>query len=268
MKIDAQVFFWKDQKPFSQPLIRANKILQQPYLPEQVQQSLHRNGIEGCLAAAAEPLDVEGRFLAELSSTHPDILGVIAWPDLSGKRSPDVLEEFNTYTAVRGYRMEYKNGLPENSVMEKLAEQNRTLDLLFDYRSINSSFAGQLAKWPDQHFILSDSGRPHAGSVPDPQWRDQIRALAENQNLSCKVSGIFSSVNPKTWKPADLFPFFEILFDSFGIERMLYASDWPFLLVSGMYVQWKSLLEKFTEHYSEDEKDLFFGENAARIYGI
>jgi len=233
-----------------------------------VQQNLHRNGIEGCLAAVAEPLEVEGRFLAELSGTHPEILGVIAWPDLFDKRAVTVLEEFGTYTSVRGYRMEYKSRLPETSVMEKLAEQNRMLDLLFDYRNTNNSLAGQLATWPDQHFILSDSGRPHAGAAPDPQWKDQIRTLAENQNLSCKVSGIFSSVNPKAWKPADLYPFLEILFDSFGIERMLYASDWPFLLVSGLYVQWKSLLEKFTEHYSEEEKDLFFGENAARIYGI
>jgi hypothetical protein len=33
-------------------------------------------------------------------------------------------------------------------------------------------------------------------------------------------------------------------------------------------VQWKSLLEKYTEKFSEDERNLFFGENAARIYRL
>ena len=36
MKIDAEVFFWKYEKQFLHPLIRENKMLQQQYLPEQI----------------------------------------------------------------------------------------------------------------------------------------------------------------------------------------------------------------------------------------
>jgi L-fuconolactonase len=72
----------------------------------------------------------------------------------------------------------------------------------------------------------------------------------------------------KSWKPADFYPFLDIVFDAFEPERLLYASDWPFLLLSGIYVQWKSLLEKYMEKFTEDDRTLFFGGNAARIYRL
>ena len=59
MKIDAQVYFWKYEKTISLPVIRNNKLLQQHYLPEQLTQNLHRNGVEGCIAVVAETAEVE-----------------------------------------------------------------------------------------------------------------------------------------------------------------------------------------------------------------
>ena len=56
--------------------------------------------------------------------------------------------------------------------------------------------------------------------------------------------------------------------NTFGVERLMFASDWPFILLAGMYVQWKSLLEKFMEKFSPEDRDKFFGENANRFYRI
>ena len=74
--------------------------------------------------------------------------------------------------------------------------------------------------------------------------------------------------NSKSWKPADFYPFLDVLFDAFGPERLLFASNWPFILVSGMYLQWKSLMEKYMEKFSEEDLDHFFGENASRVYSL
>ncbi len=79
MHIDSEVHFWKYDKSNTNPLIRNNKILAQNYLPEQLAQSLHRNGMQGCIAVAAENLEVETRFLSELALTHPEIRGVVGW---------------------------------------------------------------------------------------------------------------------------------------------------------------------------------------------
>src|SRR3982750_4818033 len=123
MKIDAEVYFWKYEKQFLHPLIRENKMLREHYLPEQITQSLQRNGINGCIAATAEDAEVQTRFLAELAQTHPQILGVIGWIDLYNDKASDKIREFQQYKSIKGYRVDAAR---INSILPS------TLDLLVD----------------------------------------------------------------------------------------------------------------------------------------
>jgi L-fuconolactonase len=267
MHIDAEVIFWKNEKSFRDLRIRENKILQQQYLPEQLSQSLRRNGIDGCIAAIGEHAEVETRFLAELAYTHPEILGVIGWLDLFDSKASEQILEFQKYAPIRAYRLELiKEEFPSPEVMDLIGTNHYCLDLS------NLNNAASLGQWlqnyPDQAFIIADCGDPDARQAPSKAWEDGIRDLSKNKNLSCKLSGLFTQGNRKSWKPADFYPFLEILFDAFGSDRILFASEWPFLLLTGIYVQWKSLVEKFMEKFPVEYHDLVFGENAKRIYRL
>jgi len=269
MHIDSEVHFWKYERSNSNPLIRNNKLLAQHYLPEQLSQSLHRNGIQGCVAVTAENLEVESRFLAELAYTHPEILGVVGWTDLHDTHIEDRIKELQQYTPLKGFQYTPMAGPePPAAVMELLGAHQYSLDLS---RGASTDFVA-LNQWikayPEQKFILQNCGNPDTSQAPTAVWEKQIRSLAGNANLFCKVSGLLTSAKGKSWKPADFYPFLDIVFDAFGPERLLYASDWPFLLLSGIYVQWKSLLEKYTENLTDEDRELFFGENAARIYRL
>jgi L-fuconolactonase len=269
MKIDAEVYFWKYEKQFLHPLIRENKMLQQQWLPEQITQSLHRNGIDGCIAATAEDAEVQTRFLAELALTHPEILGIVGWINLFDSKAGDKIQEFQQYTSIKGYRIEASrlaSILP--STMELILTKQYSLDLSTGGESNHSDLKTWLARHPEQSFILRDAGQPDAKLPPSKTWETNIRAMAKNQNLSCKLSGLFTHGHRKTWKPTDFYPFLEILFDAFGTDRLLFASEWPFLLLSGIYVQWKSLIEKFMERYLPEDREKIFGENARRLYRI
>jgi L-fuconolactonase len=268
MHIDSEVHFWKYGKSLVNPVIRDQKPMQQDYLPERISLSFSRNEIDGCIAVAAEPADVETRFLSELAITHPVIKGVVGWIDLHNIKAAEKLEEFQQYQSIRGYRIELgKNGLPSPEVMDILKTNQYNLDISIGAGNETSSIQW-IQAYPDQSFILRDCAGPDAKQSPSKKWESDIRSLAKNQNLSCKLSGLFTTGNGKSWKPADFYPFLEILFDSFGADRLLYASDWPFLLLNGIYIQWKSLLEKFTERFSLEDRDKFFGENATRIYRL
>jgi L-fuconolactonase len=269
MHIDAGVYFWKYEKTIQNPFIRANRMLQQNYLPEQIAQTLHRNGMGGCVAVITESEEVETRFLSELALTHPEIRGVIGWIPLYDPKAVEKIQEFQQYSPIRGYRIDSSgNDLPARDVMEMLQSASYSIDISLLADSHSSKINKWLGEYPEQPFVLEDCGSPDTRQSPSRAWESAIRELSKNQNLNCKVSGLFERSNSKTWKPADFYPFLDILFDSFGSERLLFASDWPFLLVSGMYLQWKSLLEKFTEKFSEDDRDKFFGENARAIYRL
>lgn len=270
MKIDAEVHFWKYDKSISLPLIRNNNLLHQHYLPEQLSQSLHRNGIQGCMAVVSEELEVETRFLSELAITHPEIKGVVGWMDLLHPNAGEKMKELHQYAAVKGFRFHLKDGaLPSQEVMELLGSYQYNLDLVFLPGTGLQNGERFIQSNPGQSFVLPNCGYPGTAGAPGKEWVSLIQSLAKNQNLYCKVAGLLTGgIDAKSWKPADLFPFLDLLFDAFGVERLMFASDWPFLLVSGIYVQWKSLLEKYTEKFSPEDQARFFGENAARLYRL
>jgi L-fuconolactonase len=269
MHIDSEVYFWKNEKAFRDQRIRENKILQQQYLPEQISLSLHRNEINGCIAVVGETAEVETRFLAELALTHSEIRGVIGWIDLSDSNAPEKILAFQQYAPIRGYKLELgKQTLPSAAVMELLGTCQYSLDLSGAAAINPDSLITWLNHYPDMQFVIPDCGDPDARQAPSKNWETRVRELAKNQNLSCKLSGLFTRGNRKSWKPADFYPFLDILFDAFGSDRILFASGWPFLLLSGIYVQWKSLVEKFMEKFPIEYHDKIFGENAERIYHL
>jgi L-fuconolactonase len=269
MTIDAEVHFWKYGKATGSLQIRDNKMMRQDYLPSGIALNLQRNGVDACIAVAAEPAEVETRFLAELALTHPVIRAVIGWIDLNEKNAAGKIEELSSYTAIKGFKLDTSGEdfpPPGEGVMQALARHNYSLDLKLSSQTDTPQLNGLIRSFPDQRFVLEQCGNPDAKQPPAAAWIQQITQLAKNQNLVCKVSGLFTLGAWKSWKPADFYPFLDILFDAFGPGRLLYASDWPFILLSGSYVQWKSLLEKYTERLNDEEKENFFGKNAAQCY--
>jgi len=95
-----------------------------------------------------------------------------------------------------------------------------------------------------------------------------MEEIARHPNVYCKLSGLFTEAAWKEWSPSDFYPYLDIVFKAFGTDRLIFGSDWPVILVSGIYVQWKSLIEKYMENFPEEEKQKVFGENAVRFYEL
>ena len=95
-----------------------------------------------------------------------------------------------------------------------------------------------------------------------------IKEIAKHPNVYCKLSGLFTEANWKEWSPADFYPYLDVVFEAFGTNRIIFGSDWPVMLLSGIYVQWKSLIEKYMESFKPEDKEKVFGENAKMFYGL
>lgn len=269
MQIDSEVHFWKYDRENPGPYPKGDKLLAQHYLPEQLTQSLHRNGIQGCIAVVADNQEVETRFLAELAFTHPEILGVVGWMDLYHRLAEDKMRELRQYTPIKGFQITVDlNTEPTAAVMDLLLVYQYCLEISISPATDITALSRWLQNNPEQHFILRHCGNPDTRRPATEEWKNQIRILAKHKNLSCKVSGLLTAARGKSWKPADFYPFLELVFEAFGPDRVLFASEWPYLLLAGIYVQWKSLLEKFTEKFAEEDRKLFFGENAMRLYKL
>src|SRR5262249_54921632 len=95
-----------------------------------------------------------------------------------------------------------------------------------------------------------------------------MREMAKHRGVYCKLSGLFTEAKWKEWSASEFYPYLDVVFDAFGPDRLMYGSDWPVILLSGIYVQWKSLLEKYMENFEEEDREKVFGLTAAHFYNL
>jgi L-fuconolactonase len=274
MVIDSHVHFWKYNEGNYSWIDSSMKLLQKDYLPTELEPTLKRNFVDGCIAIQATSTEIETKFLAELSNTHPIIKGVVGWADLKAPDAEKKLITLKAYPSIVGlrhiaqdepddyyYNREFRKGLA------LLQPFGYTFDLLLFPRQLRAArdLAGE---FPGQTFILDHCGKPDIRNKEINDWKQGITELAAHPNVFCKLSGLLTQTRWKDWRPADFYPCLDVVVESFGVDRLLFASDWPVMLVSGMYVQWKSLLEKYMEHFLPEDRDKIFGLTAKRVYGI
>jgi L-fuconolactonase len=70
------------------------------------------------------------------------------------------------------------------------------------------------------------------------------------------------------WTEADLKPYLDVVFAAFGVDRLMFGSDWPVCLVAASYAKVKETIESYTRDLSQSDKEKIFGLNAARFYGL
>jgi L-fuconolactonase len=279
MTIDSHVHFWKFNKKRDAWITPDMKILRQDYLPEHLSLSLKRNEVDGCIAIQADQSELETHFLVELAKTHPIIKGVVGWIDLQDEKIEERLSYFSQYPIIKGWRHIVQSEADDFLLKENfqrginaLQSHGYTYDILIYPHQLRSAIQF-VSKFPGQKFVLDHCAKPGIKNkkIDDPiaiGWKNLIKEIAKAPNVYCKLSGLFTEATWKEWSAGDFYPYLDVVFDAFGADRLLFGSDWPVLLLSGIYVQWKSLLEKYMEDLEEDDRQKIFGLNAIEFYNL
>lgn len=273
MTIDTHVHFWKYDKK-RDAWMDDMKVLQQDYLPEHLALTLKRNEIDGVVAVQADQSEVETRFLVELAKTHPVIKGVVGWIDLRADNILERLQHFSQYPIIKGWR-HVVQGEPSDFLLREdfqrgvraLQSFNYTYDVLIYHHQLKPAIEF-VSKFPDMKLVIDHCAKPDIRHAKIDEWAASMKEIAKQSNVHCKLSGLFTEAKWKDWSAGDFYPYLDVVFEAFGVDRLMFGSDWPVILVSGMYVQWKSLLDKYMEQFSPDDKEKIFGTNAVEFYGL
>ena len=274
MAIDTHVHFWKYDKVRDAWITDNMKILKQDYLPEHLSLTAKRNEIEGCVAVQADQSELETHFLVELAKTHPFIRGVVGWVDLQAANLEERLDYFSQYPIIKGWRHiaqaeanDFLSGENIQRGIAALGPRGYAYDILIYHHQLKSAI-DLVNKVPDQPYMLDHCAKPDIKNKSIGEWTDGIKQLAKNTQVYCKLSGLLTEAAWKEWKPADFYPYLDVVFNAFGVDRLVFGSDWPVILLSGIYVQWKSLLEKYMENFAIEDKEKVFETNAIRFYKL
>ena len=272
MKLDAHQHFWSyDAAQY--PWIPKGSALHRDWLPGDLAPLLGAAGLDGCIAVQARQSAEESRWLLELAEHHAIIKGVVGWVDLRAARVGEKLAALARHPRFVGVRHVVQDEPDDDFMLGAdflrgigvLRAHRLTYDILIHPRQLPAAIA--LAKrFPDQPFVLDHIAKPPIKAGTLSPWREQIRELAHAPNVLCKVSGMVTEADMKAWKPADIRPYLDVVFEAFGEDRLMYGSDWPVCLLAAEYAQVFALVRDYIAPLSPEAQAKVLGGNAARFY--
>lgn len=273
-RIDAHQHFWRYRPDEHAWITEEMKAIRKDFLPEDLEPILIENGFDGCIAVQASQSDEETAFLIGLAQRHSFVKGVVGWVDLRAEDVFDRLEEYKKQEVIKGFRYilqaedpsfmlraDFKRGLTA------LQRYGFTYDLLIYPRHLEAA-AELAAQFSGLPLIVDHLAKPAIRSGEMDKWKAGIKRLATLPNVWCKLSGMVTEADWAGWKSADLFPYTDVAVDYFGMERLVFGSDWPVCLVAASYPEMMAPVEEYFRSFTEDERRKLFGENAQRFYHL
>ncbi len=251
---------------------------------EWLDQHLDAAGVEGVVLV---PLGSERGYVAEVARARPDRFRSVAvappaLTDPSAGTPPDPVRLIDDLVAegFSGLRLFALAGRLEDrppwlAVLERLAASDRVL-WMYPRPGDLDTLTAVARRLPDLRIVLNHSGftrdeievdgrgRPRIrGAVPQPQF-EQVLALADFPNLAVMLSGAYAfSAEPYPY--ADVAAVTRQIAERFGTQRLLWASDFPWIVEDPGYRACLELVEHHLPGLSEHERAGVLGGNVRRV---
>jgi L-fuconolactonase len=123
-----------------------------------------------------------------------------------------------------------------------------------------------VAKFPNQKFVLDHIAKPLIKKQIHTPWDTDIANLAKHPNVYCKLSGIVTEADWKNWEPSDFKYYLDVIFESFGEDRIMIGSDWPVCTVAGKYQHIMKIVIGYFENRNSKVLPKILGENCIKFY--
>lgn len=216
-------------------------------------------------------------FLA-LAAEHELIGAVVGWTDLT---RPDITDELTRLRELPGGR--YLKGIRHQVQGEPDPEWLLRPDVGRGLAAVaDAGLAYDLVVLPHQlpacvtaaahhdglTFVLDHLGKPPVASGRPEPWATALRSLAARPNTVCKLSGLVTEADWKTWSTADLRPYADVALDAFGPHRLMFGSDWPVCTLAATYGQVTDTAVGLTAGLGASERTEVFAGTATRVYDL
>ena len=273
--IDSHQHFWQFDPVRDSWINDDMKVIQRDFYPEHLYPVLQESGVDGTVIVQSDQSEEENGFQLGNAEKFDFIKGVVGWVDLQAVDIEEKLAYYISFKKMKGFR-HVLQGEVDRALMLKpafkhgislLNKYGFTYDILIFPDQLGYSL--ELVKeFPDQPFVIDHIAKPYikAGKIDD--WKRDMEAVAQQQNVYCKISGMVTEADWKQWKKQDLLPYIDVVVNAFGTKRIMFGSDWPVCLVASSYKQWIELLREYFASFSQEERDAFFGQNAIGFYKL
>lgn len=273
--IDAHQHFWKFDAVRDSWIDESMKVIQKDFLPGDLEPILNDNGFAGCIVVQSDQSEKENTFQIGNAEKYAVIKGVVGWVDLQADNIEERLQFYSQFKKMKGFR-HILQGEPQRDLMLQPAfmkgiglfkKYNFTYDILVfpDQLKYIETF---VRSFPEQFFVIDHIAKPAIKDRAIDEWKKDIVAVAKHDNVYCKISGLVTEANWKGWKRADFTLYIDVIVQAFGINRIMFGSDWPVCLVAATYKETVSIVKEYFSAYYNEDLDKVFRSNAIRFYNL
>jgi L-fuconolactonase len=246
-------------------------------MPADYDQAIGDIPIRSLVAVEANPAPAdalrEARWFDALGAIDSRVAAIVAYVALDKLDRDQRLEELAAMPRVKGIRHNIQ-GEPRGFCLRPefvdgvraVGQRGFTFDLCATHDQLGE-VVELVTRCPDTPFVLDHCGKPAIRDRVFEPWKAHIRALAERENIVCKLSGLLTEAGPHC-SDDDLIPYADHVIESFSTDRVMYGSDWPVLTLAGRYSRWFEFTDRLTSGWSPDERRAFFFDTATRSYMI
>lgn len=277
--VDSHVHFWNPRR-LRYPWLASNPTLNRAFEPADFFTQIVPTDIEKLVfvEAGRTPTQnlLEVDWVDDLASREPRIRGIVAHATVErGVGVRPELEALSKHPLVKGVRRllqeESDPGFCLEAVfiqgVKSLAKHGFSFDICIYHQQLVDVLQ-LVRRCPEITFILDHAGKPGIRDrVRDP-WFAQIKQLAAFPNVWCKLSGLATEADPVAWKPDDLRPYIQHIFDCFGFKRVMFGSDWPVCTLATTYVRWVETVQTAAAGVAEVDQRALFQTNATTCYRL
>ncbi|MDT0430742.1 amidohydrolase family protein [Streptomyces salyersiae] len=216
--------------------------------------------------------------LLALAEGHTLVAGVVGWTDLT---APDVADALARLAALPGgdrlvgirhqvqdepdpewlLRPDVRRGLTA------VADAGLVYDLVVRPHQLPAAVR-TAALLPGLTFVLDHAGKPPIAGRRTVPWADGLRELAALPHTVCKLSGLVTEADPRSWTVEDLRPYTDTVVEAFGPGRVMFGSDWPVCRLAASYAEVVDAAYALTAHLGQDAQRAVFASTARRVYGL
>jgi predicted TIM-barrel fold metal-dependent hydrolase len=233
--------------------------------------------------AGADPAAslVETRWLQSIANTRGYPQAIVAHAELNSPEVEALLEQHASHPNVRGIRQILNwhpdpgktytpRDLLDDPAWEKGFALLRKYGLSYDlqvYPAQMAAAARLASRHPDIPMIINHTGMPvDRDPAGVEQWRTGMQALAHHPHVAVKISGL--AMLDWHWSADSLRPFVSQTLEIFGVDRCMFASNFPVDKLFGSFERQYGAYRSLVEGCSAAERARLFAANAERIYRI
>jgi len=277
--IDTHTHFYDPTRPEGVPWPgKGDKLLYRKVLPDEFAKLVKPHGVTGTVVVEASPWPKDNDWLIALAKREPIIKGIVGHLFPGKPEFANELKRLKQESIFRGIRVnagELKAGLENEAYrkdLSRLAEVELTLDVNGGPEML--PIVARLAKdYPKLRIVVNHMANVAIdGKEPPKKWKEDILACGKHTNVWCKMSALVEGSRMRDGKaPKELEfyrPTLDVLWDAFGVQRLVYGSNWPVSEAFATYATVFKLADEFLTAKGKEARISVFDSNAFEAYGL